>query len=285
MKALVPVAASAVLLLAAPATASADSIFAPSDAEILAKMLSDANDEQGVCYGWDVDVNDRSSYSYSSSSSSSDNADSVGSDQGVGVPVDESCDKYVRLDVNITWTSATSESEDSASWDVDSSPGGPTRSDMEALGLNLDGLAGENPDVPIGEMIMALPLLAADEGMAPLVEATPATAEPASNARLTDDPGSDWWRGNGGMFLWGMGILLAGGIFAWWVMRANRGREQLFPSRAQKTEVPDTVPSHFNQSTQPEPPTEPFPAAEPKPPYSAGSSWAQERPTDQNDKE
>ncbi|MDQ3787653.1 MAG: hypothetical protein M3422_10475, partial [Actinomycetota bacterium] len=120
MKALVPVCLSALLVLAAPATATADVIFDPADADDLAATLAEATAAQDVCYGWNVQVDDQVSGA----------SESVGSDRGAGVPVDESsCSKYVRLDVFITWTSESSESEDSASFDVVSSPGGPGRSD------------------------------------------------------------------------------------------------------------------------------------------------------------
>jgi hypothetical protein len=258
--ALVPVGLSALLVLAAPATATADVIFDPADADDLAATLAEATAAQGVCYGWNVQVDDQVSGA----------SESVGSDRGAGVPVDESsCSEYVRLDVFITWTSESSESEDSASYDVVSSPGGPGRSDLTDLGLDMDGLTGEDPDVVIGNAVSALPLLAADKGMTEGIEAAPQTGAAPADASLTDDPGSDWWRNNGGTTLWGLGLLLAGGLFAWWVFRSR-------PRRAKPYGVPDTVPDDLVApatyepptapiAVQPDPPTQPVPVQEPEP--------------------
>ncbi|GAB1509910.1 hypothetical protein [Actinophytocola sp. KF-1] len=259
MRALVPVALSALLVLAAPATATADVIFDPADADDLAATLAEATAAQGVCYGWDVQVDDQVSGA----------AESVGSDRGAGVPVDtSSCAKYVRLDVFITWTSESSESEDSASYDVVSSPGGPGRSDLDGLELDMDGLTGDDPDVVIGNAVAALPLLAADKGMTEGIEAAPETGDAPADAALTDDPGSDWWRKNGGVLLWGLGLLLAGGVFAWWVFRSR-------PRRPKAVAVPDTVPDDLVPppyepptapiAVQPDPPTQPVPIQEPEP--------------------
>ncbi|MFI7678428.1 hypothetical protein [Actinophytocola sp. NPDC049390] len=259
MRALVAVGLSALLVLAAPATASADVIFDPADADDLAATLAEATRAQGVCYGWDVQVNDQVS----------GDSESVGSDRGAGIAVDESsCSEYVVLNVYITWTSESSESEDSASYDVVSSPGGPSRSDLEELGLNMDGLTGDDVDVAIGLAVAALPLLAADTGMADGIEAAPQSGDAPADASLTDDPSSDWWRNNGGTLLWGLGLLLAGGLFAWWVFRSR-------PRRAKSYRVPDTVPDDLVVpatyepptgpiAVRPEPPTEPVPVQEPE---------------------
>lgn len=256
MRALVPVGLSALLLLAAPATASADVIFDPADADDLAATLAEATADQGVCYGWDVQVSDPIS----------GQVESVGSDKGANVPVDtSSCAKYVRLDVSITWTSESSEAEDSAAWDVSSTSGGPTKSDMEGLELDWDGLTGEDPDVVIGNAVAALPLLAADKGMGKAIEAAPATGAAPADASLTDSPGSDFWRNSGTGLLWGFGLLLAGGLFAWWVFRSR-------PPKRVRPVVPDTVPDDLVPppyepptapiAVQPDPPTQPVPVQE-----------------------
>ena len=249
MRALVPVGLSALLLLAAPAAASADVIFDPADADDLAAALAEATADQDVCYGWNVQVDDPVA----------GQSESVGSDRGAGTAVDtSSCSKYVILDVFINYTSESSESEDSASYDVTSSPGGPTRSDMNDLDLDWDGLTGEDPDVVIGNAVSALPLLAADKGMGKGIEAAPATGDAPADASLTDDPGSDWFRNSGGMLLWGLGLLLAGGLFAWWVFRTR-------PPKPVAYVVPDTVPDDFAPPPY-EPPTAPIAVQEPEPP-------------------
>lgn len=257
MRALVPLGLSALLLLAAPAVAAADVVFDPADADDLAATLAEATAEQDVCYGWDVNVDD----------AIAGRSESVGSDKGAGVPVDtSSCSKYVRLDVFITYTSESSESEDSASWDVSSTTGGPTRSDMEGLDLDWDGLTGENPDVVIGNAVSALPLLAADKGMGKAIEAAPATGAAPADAAPTNSPGSDWFRNNGTTLLWGIGLLLAGGLFAWWVFRTR-------PPKPAAYVVPDTVPDDLAPppyepptapiAVRPDPPTQPVPVPKP----------------------
>lgn len=251
MRALVPFALAALLLVAAPSAASADVIFDPADADELAATLAEARADQGVCYGWEVNVDDPLAGL----------SQSVGSDGAAGVPLNTaSCPKYVLLSVFINYTSESSESEDSASYDLRSSSGGPTRADLEGLGLDWGGLTGEDPDVVIGNAVNALPLLAADKGMGKAIEAAPATGDAPADAALTDDPGSDWWRGNGGVVMWGAGLLLAGGVFALWVLRTNRSTRPNRPARAAR--VPDTVPDGL-LPRQPEPPTTPIAVAEP----------------------
>lgn len=250
MRAWVPVGLSALLLLAGPATASADVIFDPADADDLAATLAEATAAQDICYGWNVQVSDQSS----------SDSESVGSDRGAGVAVDTmSCSKYVVLDVYITWTSESSESEDSASYDVTSSAGGPTRSDLDGLELDWDGLTGEDPDVVIGNAVAALPLLAADKDMGKAIEAAPASGDAPADASLTDDPGSDWFRNNGGTMLWGLGLLLAGGVFFLWVFRSRPRKPEPYVN---PYTVPDTVPDDLAPPAY-EPPTAPI--AVPKP--------------------
>jgi len=250
-----PVLVALGLMVAAPAVASADVIFDPADADELAATLAEATDEQDVCYGWTVKVDDAVAGA----------SQSVGSNFGAGKPVSSgSCRAQVEFNAYITYTSESSESEDSASYDVVSSPGGPNRDDLDALDLDLDSLTGEDPDVVVGKAVAALPLLAADKGMAKAIEAAPETADAPADAALTDDPGSDWWRENGGVFVWGIGLLLAGGVFAWWVIRNNKVRWT--PSSrgpAPVEQVPDYVPADFYEQRQDVVEPEAEPAAEP----------------------
>jgi outer membrane biosynthesis protein TonB len=249
-------------LFAAPGVASADVIFDPADADELAATLAEATDDQGVCYGWKVNV---------------DNVGvpetSTGSNQGAGTTIDGSCAKYVELTAQITYTSESSESEDSASYDLSSSPGGPTRADLDALDLDWDGLTGEDPDVVIGKAVTALPLLAADKGMAKPIEAAPETGAAPADAQLTDDPGSDWWRESGGAVLWGVGLLLAGGLFAWWVLKTNRVRRRPRPEP-----VPEYVPEDFYEPAD-EPKPEPTPEPETAPEQASKPDTAPELET------
>lgn len=230
------VALAFLTLLATPGTATADVIFDPADADELAASLDEAYTDQKVCYGWEVTVNDVVTTDHS-----------VGSNFGAGKEVNsDQCDKSVEFHATINYTSESSESEDSASFDVTSNPPAVSRDDLIALDIDMDGLTGEDPDIPIGKAVLALPLLAADKGLARPIAATPDSATPQADAQLTDDPGSDWWRGQGATLLWGIGFLLAGGLFAWWIVYTNRrGRHPI--RRATPVSVPDSVPPEWTQ--------------------------------------
>jgi hypothetical protein len=221
-----------VLLLAAPAPASADVIFDPADADELASVLAEAYTDQGVCYGWHVSVDNVGIQE-----------ESVGSNFGAGKSAATgSCEATVEFWANITYTSESSESEDSASYDVRSTPSSVTRDDLDALGLDFGGLTGDDPGVVVGKAVTALPLLAADKGIATPLSAAPDTATAPADARLTDDPGSDWWRDRGGMLIWALVLLAASGLLVWWILRVNRRRRPA-PVEA----VPDYVPEPWEE--------------------------------------
>jgi hypothetical protein len=256
------------LLLAAPAEASADVIFDPADADELVAVLAEAYQDQGVCYGWYVNVHDVTTTSASS-----------GSNFGVGTPTTSgTCQATVEFRADITYTSESSESEDSATYDVSSNPDGVTRDDLDSLDIDFGELTGENPDVVIAKAITALPLLAADKGLGKAISAAPATGTTPADAQLTDDPGSDWWRNRGGMLLWGLGLLLAGGVFVWWVLWTRRRR-----AISEAMTVPDSPaempPSAWQFPPATDPPTTPFPVAQPP----AAEPRAAEPPTPTTD--
>lgn len=250
-----PFLLAAGLLLAAPGTASADVIFDPADADELASVLAEAYADQGVCYGWHVTVNDVGSVS-----------DSVGSNFGAGAPVTSgACQTTVEFTATITYTSESSESEDSASYDVSSQPFGVTRTSLDGLGIDFDDLTGEDPDVVVGKAVTALPLLAADADLAKPISAAPETAAAPADAQLTDDPGSDWWRDRGGMLIWALILMAASGLLILLVLKRNRRPAPYDVVHAPP--VPDFPPPDLAWAGPPhEPPTEPFPAAEPTEP-------------------
>jgi len=225
-----------VLLLAVPTPASADVIFDPADADELAAVLAEAYADQDVCYGWDVTV---------------DNVgieeQSVGSNFGAGKTVDSgSCRASVVFAANITYTAESSESEDSASYSVWSTPADVTSADLDSLDLDFDELKGENPDAVIGKAVVALPLLAADKGMAKPLSATPDTATAPADAQLTDNPGSDWWRDRGGMVIWALILMAASGVLIWAILRMNRRY------RRRLATVPAYVPEPMDVTPEPE---------------------------------
>ena len=257
-----PVVLAAALLLAAPGAAAADVIFDPADADELAAVLTEATQTQNVCYGWHVTVNDVGVVS-----------ESIGSNYGAGEKVrTETCQTSVEFVADITYTSESSESEDSANHYVMSSADRPTTADLDALGIDFDELTGDNPDVVIAKAVTALPLLAADAGLAQNIEASPETGAAPADAQLTDDPGSDWWRASGGTLTWALILIAAGALFAWWVLRSNRKRRRRAPvAPVEVREEPPTeeVPAQEQASTTPDESTVDEPAA----------------PADQKDKE
>lgn len=225
---------------AVPATASADVIFDPADAEELAATLDEAFQAQGVCYGWEISVDNVGQLE-----------NSIGSNFGADVPVANgpdpgACGATVVLHADISWTSETSELEDSASYSVSSSnPAGPTTDDLDDLDvISTDGLVGETVDVDVYKAVAALPLLAADKGIAEPIAATPAADTAPGDAQATNSPGSDFWRDSGMLILWGSLILLAGAAFAIYAIKAPR---HFAPMRRPVEPVPPYVPPEWGQ--------------------------------------
>ena len=276
----VPIAALAMVL--APGSATADVVFDQADAEELAATLDEAHAAQNVCYGWNIQVDNVGIVETS-----------TGSNFGAGQSLEDmvgssDCDARVEFRANITWTSESSESEDSASYSVESRPSasGPTTEDLDSLDIiSSDGLAGDNVDVDAYKAVAALPLLAADAGLADPIEASPAPEAEAGDAQPTNKPGSDFWRQSGMLILWGGLLLLAGAVFAWFAMRTSRqaarratrraSRRGIAPVGPPAEQLPEYVPADWQlPDTTPPAPTEP-PSAKPadaEPPSSEPSS-------------
>jgi hypothetical protein len=271
MRRLVVLPLAALAVLAAPGPASADVIFDQADADELATTLGEAYETQDVCYGWSIDVDNEGLPERS-----------VGSNFGAGQSIQDSgssCAKSVEFQASITWTSESSESEDSASYQVISQPSGPSTSDLDDLELiSEDGLIGDGVDADVYKAVAALPLLAADAGLADPIEASPAPEADAGDAAPTDSPGSDFWRQSGMLVLWGSLLLVAGVVFAVYAVRSSRR-----PARRMATvgppeeQIPEYVPPEWSGATE-EPPTAPATTqpdpAEPE----TGSASAQPEP-------
>ncbi|MGH3881016.1 MAG: hypothetical protein ACRDSK_28670 [Actinophytocola sp.] len=273
-------------LAAAPGVAAADVIFDPADADELVVTLADANEAQDVCYGWSIDVDNEGVLETS-----------VGSHLGAGTPVSEAsgCAASVEFRASIIWTSESSESEDSASHEVVSSPGGPTTDDLDSLEvMSDDGLVGDNVDVDVYKAVAALPLLAADTGLAPPMEASPAPPADAGDAAPTDSPGSDFWRESGMTLLWAVLILFAAVAFGWYAISSDRRArrrpvgpvaEQL-PAYAPEHVPPEWTDEHHEAPAAAEPPPEEPPADEPAAPEepTRAEPASEEPPADEPDK-
>lgn len=265
MRRAVLVATLALAVAATPGVASADVIFDPADAEELAATLAEAHEKQGVCYGWAIDVNNEGSYE-----------SSYGSNFGAGERLSSGdCKGRVEFVATITWTSESSESEDSASYSVvsDSASGRPSTGDLDDLDIvSEDGLEGDDVDSDVYKAVAALPLLAADAGMAEPIEASPAPEADSGDAAPTNSPGSDFWRESGMLVLWSSVLLLAGGVFAWYAFASSRRRARPL-NRA--------VGPPLEQLPPPGPATAQGPAGAPAPDPGRSAAGPTPRPADQ----
>jgi hypothetical protein len=203
--------ASATLLLTGAAQAQQPGIMEPGDQAELAQSLADAQAEQGVCYGWDVELNGA-------------RVDVGSSTGGPGTPLSTAeCPKWAVLTAVIRWTCESCEEEDSAYFEVDSNlDDPPTRQDVLDLGYSDADLVGDEDDTTLFEMTGALPLLAAQRGNAdPVPFETP--GEVAAADRPEGSPGSDFLRTKWPQLLLCVGLIALGPgylIFA----RHNRPR-------------------------------------------------------------
>lgn len=180
------------LLLAAPARAE-DPVLDTLTREELAAELAEATEVQRICYGYDLAVTDDSDGQWGGSWSASSLGDGI-------TPYDSSsCTGTVVLHVGITYTSDSSESDDSASWDIESTLGPPYTSELKRLGLEAGDLLDDGKaETTLVNAVLALPVLVADAGLAPAVVEDPSDLPSApADALATQRPGSDWWRENG----------------------------------------------------------------------------------------
>ena len=266
------------VVLAAPAQAG---IVSAEDAAELAQTLAEAQEEQDVCYGWNVTNN---------FSDSNDVGSSRGGPGVALVPAQSACPKgAVILQGDIDYACSSCDSEDSASVSIASSlRDPPTVSDLEALGLKAGALTGDDDDTTLINMVEALPLIVADRGNAPYVEYEQTKTVPAAD-HATGKPGSDVLRDTWIQLVLFGGLILAGpGFFLY--KRAQRPsppqeHDALYVPPTERPDPPEppagadpepSAPSGPPASSQPpasseppaegEPPTQPEPAAKPGPP-------------------
>jgi hypothetical protein len=187
------------VVLASPAVALP--VLEKADADELVALLAEATEEQDVCYGWRIQVDDEAGVS-----SGVDQGSSLGLDRGL-----DSCARYVQLVGEIRYTSETSESEDSATWYLRSNiPTGPRTPDLERAGYSADALVGARDDVALFNATRALPLLTAEAGAAPPIVAEPDAQPVVPGDMPTGRSGSDWLRQNGGVLAAGGVVVVAG---------------------------------------------------------------------------
>lgn len=232
-------------LLFSGAAAQIDPIFDPADAQDLADLLTEATEVQNICYGWVVQVFDQDT-----------GADqrSTGSNFGPVRPLENSgssCPSRVEFTAEIVYTGSASDSEDSASWSVISSPRGPDTDDLDRLRLfDENDLVGDDVDAAVARAVAALPQLAADAGIAPPLTAAPAGSPPSDVGTLADDPGSDYLRRAGGLLGFGVVLLLGGVAFAVFALRSSRAERHPPP---QDTPSPEISPPEISPPESPTP--------------------------------
>jgi len=212
-----------------PAVAAARPIIDDGDAAELAQELAEATAAQQVCYGWNIRVQDFGG---------SEEGIEAGSSQGPGAPLDRSqCQRFVELVGEITYTSETSDAEDSASWRIESNLGRPpTIREIEDLGYDTGDLLGDRDDEELINAVGALPRLVADHGEARSVAFEPNRQPVPPQDRPTGSPGNDFLRQNGATVV--ICLLLVLGGLAWGFARLRSGGKPSYPSRPPTPSTP-----------------------------------------------
>ena len=186
-------AAAVVLLLASPAAAANPVLDAEGDADVV-DALEQAQQVQGVCYGYALDVLDGDTGEFGGTFAAS----SLGEGVPASTAADGACpDGVVELQVSITYTSDFSEAEDDASWRLLSTVGGDLSiADVEQLtGIGADDLLDDSAsETALLNTVLSLPVLASERAGLPPVLLEENTAALPADARATDTPGSDWLR-------------------------------------------------------------------------------------------
>lgn len=186
-------------------------VLEAADATELAQSLAEATEDQDVCYGWEVTVRD-----YGGSGDGIDQGSSLGVGKTANV---EECPKWVIFEASLVYTSASSESEDSASFAVSSNvPGAPTSADLRDNGISEGALLGNNDDQTVASATLLLPALMAEKGLAEPISLEPNTQALPADDRATGTPGSDWLRKYGAAVAV-TALLLVGGLgWAAWIL-------------------------------------------------------------------
>lgn len=212
-------AAAVTVLLGGAAPAGALPVLAEADATELAQALAEATEDQDVCYGWDVTV-----YDYGGSGDGSDQ----GSSLGVGKPADAvanaaECARWVIFEATLVYTSASSESEDSASFSVRSNVvGAPTSADLRDNGVTEGALLGNDDDQTVANATLLLPALMAEKGLAAPISLEANTQALPAGDKATGTPGSDWLRKYGPAVAFAA-LVFAGGLgWAAWIFLRER---------------------------------------------------------------
>jgi hypothetical protein len=239
-RALLLACAALALFAAAPAYAG---IMSPEDATDLAQSLAEAQEEQDVCYGWNVTNN---------FGAGPDVGSSISGPGAVLLDVAGTCKRgMVILTGSIDYSCGSCESSDSASVSIQATgmANPPTVGDLEELGLKAGDLTGDKDDTTLFNMVEALPLLVADKGNAPYVEYEQATTVPPTD-RPTNKPGSDVLRDT---WIWLLvcGVLIALGPIYYFYKRGQTPSSE----RKRDAEPDETSTPPASETSEPPPPT------------------------------
>lgn len=203
------------LVLTSTSPVGALPVLEPADAEELAAELAEATAVQGICYGWKVTVHDEEAGT---------TAVDAGSSRGVGTSVeDPSCRRWMVFEADLTYTPSSSESEDSASFWVQSNvSGAPYEPELRRVGITGGDLLGSEDDLGVINATLALPALAAELRLAPALPVEPNLEEIPQADRPTGEPGPDWTRSYGHFLLLALVLVLGGAGWAGWAWAAER---------------------------------------------------------------
>jgi hypothetical protein len=210
-RALVALVVAAALAALPPAASAQTALLEPADATELAQTLAEAQEEQDVCYGWDV------SGDVVSVGSSTD-----GPDRPLVLP-DPGCPRGgVILRAAVVYECSSCDGGDQAEVRIESTLASPPEvSELRGLGWEPGDLTGDKDDQALIEMAGALPLLVAEHGQAPFVEYEQAPAtEVAATDTPTNSPGSDRLRSAAPAAAFGL-LLMAAGLVWFFYNRAQ----------------------------------------------------------------
>lgn len=178
------------------------------DAVELANKLAEATEDQDVCYGWIVTIDDQDRGF----------SNEQGSSLGPSVsPADPACTPSVVFVAELLYTSELSEASDSASIRVESTlPGlALTGEDFAPFGVTGRAFLGENDDVALVNAASALPLLVAEAGLAPPVQPEQTTGTIPAADGPTGGGSSDKLRTYGSLYFLAI-TMIVGGI-VWFI--------------------------------------------------------------------
>jgi hypothetical protein len=183
----------------------------------LASSLADATEDSGVCFGYVVSLGG------TGATDRSETLSNAGPDRAPNVA---DCPKgSLILQARITYTSASSESDDSASFSVVSDVPGVSSSVATQRLKDLSGvkdgdLVGNDDDLALRNATAALPLTL--DGATP-AELPASTGTAPNGDHLTGSPGSDWIRAHGlGIAIGVLFLVLAVGL----ILGGLRGRRR-----------------------------------------------------------